>query len=106
MLEYIKRHVPRKGFGLLAGNSIHQDRAFMIREFPKVIDYLSYREVDVSSIKEIGKRVNPRLMMKMPAKEYAHTARSDILESINELKWYYDNLFVLPKPYTSTESSS
>lgn len=69
----------------------------MIREFPKVIDYLHYRQVDVSSFKEVGKRHNPRLMMDLPPKKTAHTARSDIEESIAELKWYSENYLVGPK---------
>lgn len=86
---------------MLAGNSVHHDRIFMLREFPKVIDYLHYRQVDVSSIKEVGKRHNPKLMMQLPQKAMAHTAKSDILESIKELKWYYDNYLI--KPSSSEE---
>jgi oligoribonuclease len=67
------------------------DRAFMAREFPKVLDFLHYRIVDVSTIKEIGYRHNPQLMLNAPKKKLAHTARSDIEESIAELKWYYNN---------------
>lgn len=90
-MSYLKKHIGKEKVGVLAGNSIHQDRFFMVREFPNVIDYLHYRQVDVSTIKEIGKRHNPRLMMNLPAKKGNHTARSDIEESIAELKWYYDN---------------
>ena len=96
-MEYLKKHISRKGTGVLAGNSVHQDRYFMLREFPKVIDFLHYRQVDVSSIKEVGKRHNPRLMMDVLPKKQTHTARSDIEESIAELKWYYDNYLIGPK---------
>lgn len=96
-LAYLEKHVGKKGAGVLAGNSVHQDRYFMLREFPKVIDYLHYRQIDVSSIKEVGKRHNPRLMMDLPLKKQTHTARSDIEESIAELKWYYQNYLVEPK---------
>lgn len=97
LLDYIKKHVPKPRTGLLAGNSIHQDRIFMVREFPKVIEYLNYRQIDVSSFKEVAKRVNPRLLMGLPEKKYNHTARADIEESIKELKWYYNNFLIRPK---------
>lgn len=87
LLEYIKQYVePSKG--IMSGNSIHMDKFFMMREFPKIIDYLHYRLVDVSSIMEVGYRHNPELMKLFPKKQGNHTAKSDILESINQLKWY------------------
>lgn len=87
LLEYIKRFVePNKG--IMAGNSIHMDKFFMNREFPRVIDYLHYRLIDVSTIMEIGHRHNPELMKLFPKKDGNHTAKSDILESIAQLKWY------------------
>lgn len=90
LMEYIKQYVqPNKG--IMAGNSIHMDKFFMMREFPKIIDYLHYRLIDVSSIMEVGYRHNPELMKLFPKKEGNHTARSDILESINQLKWYKQN---------------
>lgn len=104
LLKYLEKNIGRRNYGMLAGNSVHQDRIFMVREFPKVIDYLHYRQVDVSSIKEVGKRHNPKLMMQLPQKTMAHTAKSDILESINELKWYYDNYLI--KPNSSTDKQS
>lgn len=90
LLEYISKYVPKRK-GVLAGNSIHMDRIFMVREFPKVIDHLFYRIIDVSSIFEVGKRHNPRLINCCPKKKGLHTARSDILESIAQLKWYRDH---------------
>lgn len=87
LLKYIKQYVePSKG--IMSGNSIHMDKFFMMREFPKIIDYLHYRLVDVSSIMEVGYRHNPELMKLFPKKQGNHTAKSDILESINQLKWY------------------
>lgn len=97
LLRYLKEHIGRPNRGVLAGNSIHVDRVFLIREFPKVIDYLFYRQIDVSSIKEVGKRHNPKLMMKIPSKKCQHTAKADILESIAELKWYYNNYLIPPE---------
>ncbi|ODQ82093.1 hypothetical protein BABINDRAFT_160288 [Babjeviella inositovora NRRL Y-12698] len=90
LLAYISKYVA-KGRGLLAGNSVHMDRVFMIREFPKIIEYLHYRIIDVSSIMEVGWRHNPRLMMCFPKKHQAHTAKADILESIDQLRWYWNN---------------
>lgn len=90
LLDYLKKHMSQRE-GILAGNSVHVDRLFLLREFPKVTDFLHYRLIDVSSIKEIGYRHNPMLMEKVPKKSLNHSARSDILESIQELKWYYDN---------------
>lgn len=90
LLEYLKRHVrPQKG--ILAGNCIHQDRNFLAKDMPLVHDYLHYRIVDVSSIKEVMKRHNPRMIKQMPYKQIRHTARSDVEESIWELNWYYKN---------------
>lgn len=87
LLEYIKQYVePNKA--ILSGNSIHMDKFFMCKEFPKVIDYLHYRLVDVSSIMEVGNRHNPELMALAPRKVQTHTAKSDIMESIAQLKWY------------------
>ncbi|CAH6721390.1 oligoribonuclease, mitochondrial [[Candida] jaroonii] len=90
LLEYIKKYVdPNKG--ILSGNSVHMDKFFMQKDFPKVIDYLHYRLVDVSSIMEVGNRHNPKLMQFQPKKIKDHTAKSDILESIGQLKWFQEN---------------
>jgi len=81
---------------VLAGNSVHMDRAFMMREMPKVLEHLHYRLIDVSTLTEIGKRHNPNVISQLPKKKEAHTARSDILESIAQLKWYQDHYLVQP----------
>ncbi|QLQ79313.1 hypothetical protein HG537_0B06610 [Torulaspora globosa] len=88
LLEFIKKYVPDPRVGLLAGNSVHMDRLFMLKEFPKVIDHLFYRLVDVSSIMEVCSRHNPALARLAPRKKQTHTAKSDILESIEQLRWY------------------
>lgn len=90
LLEYLKKYI-EPNQGLLAGNSVHMDKFFMAREFPKVIDYLHYRLVDVSSIAEVGQRHNPGLLAYQPRKKGTHTAKLDILESINQLKWLQNN---------------
>lgn len=91
LLEYIQSYIPDARTGVMAGNSIHMDKFFMMREFPQVIEHLHYRLVDVSSIMEVGRRHNPKLMDLCPRKQGRHTARADILESINQLKWYKEN---------------
>uniref|UniRef100_A0A060T3Q0 ARAD1A11374p n=1 Tax=Blastobotrys adeninivorans TaxID=409370 RepID=A0A060T3Q0_BLAAD len=96
LLEYIKRYIPEKRTAVLAGNSIHQDRLFLVREFPKLIDHLHYRQIDVSSFKEILRRHHPSMVEEIPRKTASHTAKSDILESIAEMRWYRDNYLVGP----------
>lgn len=96
LLEYLQKHMKERE-GVLAGNTVHMDRLFLLREYPKVTDFLHYRIVDVSSVKEIGYRQNPALMKQVPRKKLNHSARSDILESISELKWYYSNYFKAPE---------
>lgn len=91
LLEYIQSYIPEQRTSLLAGNSVHMDKFFMMKEFPQVINHLHYRLVDVSSVMEIGFRHNPMLMKLFPRKQGNHTAKSDILESINQLKWYREN---------------
>lgn len=80
--------------GVLSGNSVHCDLAFLRTQFPQVCALLHYRIVDVSSINEVAQRVNPRLLESMPKKKKLHTAKDDILESIAELQWYYKHFFV------------
>ncbi|CCK72653.1 Rex2p KNAG_0L00300 [Huiozyma naganishii CBS 8797] len=91
LLDYIKQFIPEGNIGVLGGNSVHMDRLFMLREFPKVIDHLFYRNIDVSTIMEVSRRHNPELANVFPKKETAHTAKKDILESIAQLKWYQDH---------------
>lgn len=95
LLEYVSKYTNQRS-AVLAGNSVHMDRAFMMREMPKVLEHLHYRIIDVSTLTEIGKRHNSELISKLPKKKEAHTARSDILESIAQLKWYQDNYLVQP----------
>lgn len=86
LLQFIQKYTePNKS--LMAGNSIHMDKFFMMKEFPDVIDHLHYRLIDVSSLFEIGRRHNPKLMKLQPRKAGSHTAKMDIIESINQLKW-------------------
>lgn len=93
LLAYVQKYIPRPRSGMLAGNSIHMDKFFMMKEFPQVIDHLHYRLLDVSTIMEFGFRHNRPLMKCCPKKVAAHTARADIEESISQLKWYRDHYF-------------
>lgn len=106
LMAYLKKYIDEPGTAVLAGNSIHQDRMFLLREFPQLIEFLHYRQVDVSSIKEVGERHNPRLIKKRPSKKTLHTARADVEESIEELRWYYNNYLVNPVEPSSSSSSS
>jgi len=77
----------------LAGNSVGQDRKFLEKCMPRVIDHLHYRVVDVSSIKELCSRWNPHLLQRAPKKRSTHRALDDIEESIKELEFYRSNFF-------------
>lgn len=87
LLAYLQKYMNR-GVGILAGNSVHMDRLFMLKDMPRVVDYLTYRIIDVSSIMEVAKRFHPLVANSRPKKKGAHTARQDILESIQDLEYY------------------
>ncbi|KAI0960791.1 hypothetical protein AcV7_000080 [Taiwanofungus camphoratus] len=98
VLSYIKKWIPQERTGVLAGNSVHADRGFLVEEMPQVTDYLHYRIVDVSSVKELCRRWYPSLRPpKDLCKESTHRALDDIRGSIRELQWYRDNIFVSPE---------
>ncbi|KAL1941432.1 hypothetical protein VTO73DRAFT_7249 [Trametes versicolor] len=96
VLNYIKRWIPKDRTGVLAGNSVHMDRAFLVGEMPSIVDWLHYRIVDVSSIKEIARRWYRTSSPSTPYQEPAHRALDDIKGSIRELQWYRKNLFLPP----------
>lgn len=102
VLDYIRGHVKQAKTAPLAGNSIATDRGFIARDMPKLDDYLHYRMIDVSSIKELCRRWYPRIYFGQPEKGLAHRALADIHESIRELKYYRSTVFVSqPGPSTS-----
>ncbi len=102
VLAYIKEHIPNAGTAPLAGNSIATDRGFITRDMPLLDDYLHYRMIDVSSIKELCRRWYPRIYFGQPEKGLSHRALADIKESIRELKYYRQTAFVAdPGPSTS-----
>jgi oligoribonuclease len=92
-LEFIKKHVPEPRTIPLCGNSIGTDRRFLSKYLPEIENYLHYRSVDVSTIKELVKRWYPGLEISRPAKTGAHRALDDVQESIRELKFYRENVF-------------
>lgn len=102
VLDYIRTHVKTAKTAPLAGNSIATDRGFIARDMPKLDDFLHYRMIDVSSIKELCRRWYPRIYFGQPEKGLAHRALADIHESIRELKYYRQTAFVAPPgPSTS-----
>ncbi|CAJ1581427.1 oligoribonuclease [[Mycobacterium] wendilense] len=101
VLDHIKQHVKQAKTAPLCGNSIATDRGFISRDMPALDDYLHYRMIDVSSIKELCRRWYPRIYFGQPEKGLAHRALADIHESIRELKYYRSTAFV-PQPGPST----
>jgi oligoribonuclease len=103
VLGYIRGHVTESRKAPLCGNSIATDRAFIARDLPKLDDYLHYRMIDVSSVKELARRWYPRSYFASPAKIGGHRALADIRESIAELRYYREAIFVpMPGPDTAT----
>ncbi|MCA0295386.1 MAG: oligoribonuclease [Actinobacteria bacterium] len=103
VLAYIREHVPEPRRAPLAGNTIGTDRAFLARDMPTLEGHVHYRNVDVSSLKELARRWFPRTYYNTPAKNGNHRALADIRESIEELRYYREALFV-PPPGLNTES--
>ncbi|KAI7088445.1 ribonuclease H-like protein [Hortaea werneckii] len=105
LLEYIQKSIPDRKQGLLAGNTVHADKAFLVQEpWRKVIRHLHHRILDVSAIKEAARRWAPDdALKKSPQKKGKHEAKADILESIEEAR-YYRRVFFLGDGKESTES--
>lgn len=93
VLAYIKEYVPEPRVATLAGNSIGQDKLFLLEYMPAVTEHLHYRVIDVSTIKELAKRWFPRVYASAPEKRGGHRALADILESLQELAYYREALF-------------
>jgi oligoribonuclease len=96
VLGYVRGHVPEPGKVPLCGNSIATDRSFIARDMPMLDAYLHYRMVDVSSIKELARRWYPRVYFASPPKHGGHRALADVRESIQELRYYREAVFVPP----------
>ena len=93
VLAYIKRLVPQERTALLAGNSVGNDKNFLARDMPEVIEHLHYRIIDVSTIKELAKHWYPQAYSHAPEKTGNHRALGDIADSIDELRYYRQALF-------------
>ena len=96
VLGYVRKHISEPRRVPLAGNSIATDRVFIARDMPELDAFLHYRMVDVSSIKELARRWYPRAYFASPPKRGGHRALADITESIQELRYYRDTVFVPP----------
>ena len=103
-LEYIQRFVSAEGKAPLAGNTIGTDRMFLAKYMPRLDRWLHYRNVDVSSIKELARRWYPRAYFNAPTKDGGHRALADIRESIKELSYYRETVFV-PDPGPTTDQA-
>lgn len=90
MLAFVSQHVPPR-LSPLCGNSVHQDRRFLVRYMPAFEDYLLYRNLDVSTLKELARRWKPEVMAGL-TKHGKHEALADIHESIAELRYYREHI--------------
>lgn len=97
VLAYVREHAPDERKTPLAGNTIATDRAFLARDMPTLESFLHYRNVDVSSVKELVRRWYPRVYFQSPGKTGNHRALGDIRDSIDELRYYRATVFV-PEP--------
>ncbi len=90
MVAFIEQHVP-KSASPICGNSVHQDRRFLVKYMPKLEDYFLYRNLDVSTLKELVRRWKPELLTGL-VKHGKHEALADIYESIAELRYYREHV--------------
>jgi oligoribonuclease len=95
-LEFLKSHVPAKGSVPLCGNSIGTDRRFLAAHLPEIENWLHYRSVDVSTVKELCRRWYPGVLAKAPDKKTSHRALDDVRESVAELAFYRATIFAPP----------
>ncbi len=106
VLEYVLKFAPTARTAPLAGNTIGTDRMFLAKYMPRLDNHLHYRNVDVSSIKELARRWFPRIYFNAPEKNGGHRALADILESIRELDYYRSAAFVAPPGPTTEDVQS
>jgi oligoribonuclease len=92
-LEFVKQYV-KKGHSPLCGNSIHQDRRFLVKQMPELEEYMHYRNIDVSTLKELARRWKPSILPGFK-KQGSHKALDDIIESIEEMKYYREHFLDL-----------
>lgn len=104
VLDYVRQHVPEARRAPLAGSSVYVDRGFLARDMPAFDAHLHYRLIDSSTVKELSRRWYPRVYFASPEKKGNHRALGDIQESIAELRYYRDAVFV-PLPGPDTQSA-
>lgn len=106
IIKYLESASTIAGKSPLAGNSVSVDRSFIARDMPRLNDYLHYRTVDVSSVKELARRWNPKVYFNSPAKTGNHRALGDIQDSIAELAHYRVNFLVAGTPLPANQAQS
>ena len=104
-LKFLKTHISEPRSVPLCGNSIGMDRRFLAVYMNEVEEFLHYRSIDVTTIKELARRWNPAALDAAPRKEVGHRALDDITESINELRYYRESVF-LPAPVDEAAASA
>lgn len=104
-LDFIRSHVPEPGTVPLCGNSVATDRQFLAAHLPEVDQYLHYRCIDVSTVKELCRRWYPEAFAAAPKKQGTHRALDDIRESVIELSYYRDAIF-RPEPADERQGSA
>ena len=92
-LAFLQEHIAEPGTVPLCGNSIGTDRRFLATQLPAIEDFLHYRSIDVSTVKELARRWYPQVMAEAPRKAGHHRALDDIRESVAELRFYRERLF-------------
>lgn len=103
VMAYVTQWVPEPRKAPLGGNTVGTDRGFLARDMPGLEQHLHYRVIDVSSIKELARRWYPRAFFAAPTKSGGHRALADIRESIAELRYYRQAVFIEPPGHTSEE---
>ena len=101
-LAFIQEHVPQPGSVPLCGNSIGMDRRFLAAQLPEIEQWLHYRSIDVSTVKELARRWFPEALASAPPKHGAHRALGDIRESVAELAYYRKAIFAVPPEPATT----
>ena len=99
IIKYLESASTVAGKSPLAGNSVSVDRSFITRDMPRLNDYLHYRTIDVSSVKELARRWNAKVYFNSPAKTGNHRALGDIQDSIAELAHYRANFLIAGAPF-------
>jgi len=103
-LEFLVEHVGEARKVPLCGNSIGTDRRFLAAYLPEIEDYLHYRSVDVSTLKELARRWYPDALAHAPRKAGGHRALDDVRESVREMRYYREALFKAPEAASAAES--